>query len=211
VWFCSAAVGDGDNILFDGYHREPPNPLSSYLSAGGNLFLVGLTPVEAIRYFERPDLPPQLQQIPVVFARTLTDTTYLPHWAATHFGIARIDESIASTQGEPPGSPNRLRIAKAVVAGYPDLPFDPLTWPDGPNQRGFGYYDRTITPIIGAAEVIYRANTVTGPSIGVRRLRDPQAGGSTVYMGFHPYFVERPAFRQLVRAVLSSFGETLNP
>jgi hypothetical protein len=211
VWFCSAAVGDGDGILFDGYHKEPPNPLSSYLSAGGNLFVVGLTPVEGMRYFERPELPPQLQQIPVLFSRTLTDTTYLPHWAATHFGIARIDTTIAGTQGEPPGSPLRLRIAKAVVPGYPDLPFDPLTWPDGPNQRGFGYYDRSIQPIVGAAEVIYRANSVTGSSIGVRRLRDPQAGGSTVYLGFHPYFVERPAFQQLVRAVLTSFGETLKP
>jgi hypothetical protein len=210
VWFCSASVGDGDNILFDGYHRQPPNPLPSYVSAGGNLFVLGLSPVQGMRYFERADGGPTLQQIPVVFSRTLTDTTYLPHWAATHFGIARINQSIAITSQDPA---NRLRVAKAVVPGYPDLPFDPLTWPDGPNQRGFGYYDRDIVPITGAAEVIYRANAAdtTAPAIGVRRLKDPQAGGSTVYLGFHPYYVERPAFRQLVRAVLTSFGETLNP
>lgn len=210
VWLCSAAVGDGDNILFDGYHSSPPNPLSSYVSAGGNLFVLGVTPVQAMRYFERADGPPAVQQIPVLFSRTLTDTTYLPHWASTHFGIARINLSVGNTASQAEAG-NRLNVAKAVVAGYPDLPFDPLTWPDGPVQRGFGYYDRDVLPIAGAAEVIYRANTVDGPPIGVRRLRDPQTGGSTVYMGFHPYWVERPAFRQLVRAVLTSFGETLNP
>jgi hypothetical protein len=200
----------GDVILFESYHRQPPNPLSSYVSAGGNLFVLGLSPVELMRYFERQEGSPGLQNYPVIFSRTLTDTTLLPHWAATHFGIARISESVSNTSASS-AQANRLRVAKAMVPGYPDLPFDPLTWPDGPAQRGFGYYDRDIVPLAGAAEVIYRANAVDGPAIGVRRLNDPQAGGSTVYLGLHPYFVERPAFRDLVRAVLISFGETLNP
>jgi hypothetical protein len=210
VWICSAAMGDGDSVLFDGYHRVPPNPLSSYVSAGGNLLLLGVNPAEALRFFERPDADPALQQLPVVFSRTLTDTTYLPHWGVTHFGMARITDIIGATS-VPAEQANRLRVAKALVPGYPDLPFDPLTLPDGPSQRGFGFYDRGIEIHAGMAEAIYAANSVTGPVIGVRRLKDPQTGGSTVYLGLHPWFVERPAFRELVRQILVSFGETPNP
>jgi hypothetical protein len=32
-----------------------------------------------------------------------------------------------------------------------------------------------------------------------------------VYLGLHPYWVERPAFRDLVRAVLTDFGEVMTP
>jgi hypothetical protein len=96
---------------------------------------------------------------------------------------------------------------------YPDLPFDALTWPNGPVYRGFGYYDRGIhLRDLGAssAEVIYTAND-SNDAIGIRRLTTPGVNGNLVYLGFHPYFVERPAFRQLIRAVLTDFGEFPNP
>ena len=59
-------------------------------------------------------------------------------------------------------------------------------------------------------EVIYQAND-TNLAVGVRRLTSPGPNGNTVYLGLHPYFVERPAFRDLVRAVLTQFGEVMTP
>jgi hypothetical protein len=95
---------------------------------------------------------------------------------------------------------------------YPDLAFDPLTWPQGPVQRGFGFYDRGIVPMAVAhpAEVIYTAND-SNDAVAIRRLTEPGVNGNVVYVGFHPYFVDRPAFRQFIRAVLTDFGESPTP
>lgn len=214
VWFCSGT----DGLLFEKFHKTPPNPLASYVSAGGNLFVVGVSPVGLMRYFELEQGGTQQQTIPLDFTKSVTDTTFLPHWALTHFGIAKILKSINAV----PPTVERLAVARAMVPGYPDLPFDPLTWPNGPVVRGLGLYDSDVIPVSALpnpqsypeaanAEVIYRANTTGGVSLGVRHLEDPLNGGSTVYLGLHPYFIERPAFRQLIKAVLVSFGETPKP
>jgi hypothetical protein len=133
----------------------------------------------------------------------------LPHWAATTLGIDRISESIGNTDFS--ALEFRMSRAKSKVSGYPDLNFDPLTWPQGPIRRGFGFYDRGITPIPGSGtEVIYTFNDSNLP-VGVRRLTAPGVNGNTVLLALHPYFVERPAFRSLVRAVLTDFGEVMIP
>lgn len=205
VWIMSAAVNDGDVPVLLGYHATPPNPLPSYVASGGNMFLLGIQPAQALRYFERVEEPvPQIQNFPVVFQRTITDSTFSPHWGYTRFGIARINETIGNTNTGP--VTDRMQKARSVIAGYPDLVFDPLTWPEGPRLRGFGYYDRDIIPVTGVAEAIYKLND-TNLTVGVRRLTAPGPNGNTVYLGLHPYFVERPGFRELVRKVLGQFGE----
>ncbi|MGQ0722185.1 MAG: hypothetical protein ACT4PE_11540 [Candidatus Eiseniibacteriota bacterium] len=211
VWLLSGAVNDADAAVINSYHQDPPNPLPSYVASGGNLFLVGVQPSQALRYFERVEEPvPSLQNYPVVFSITLTDTTYAPHWMATHFGIARVNESIGNTNTGGLASV-RLARARSQVPEYPDLVFDPLTWPQGPSLRGFGYYDRDIVPMPNSGtEVIYTVND-TNLACGVRRLTTPGPNGNTVFVGLHPYWVERPAFRELVRAVLTQFGEVMTP
>jgi hypothetical protein len=217
-WFHSASVEDGDASILEGYHTNPPNVLPSYVSSGGNLFVCGIQPGNAVKYFEKKDGPPSLQTYPVIFQSTLTDTTVLPHWLATQFGIAKIEEGVRNT-GVASQAANRMRnVISTVRTGpnpYPDLVFDPLTWPNGPVQGGFGYYDRGIIPmdpslISPPAEVVYTVND-TGISVGIRRLIAPGINGNLVYLGFHPYFVDRPAFRELIRAVLTDFGEIPNP
>jgi hypothetical protein len=210
VWLVSGAVNDADAAVINSYHQNPPNPLPSYVASGGNLFLVGVQPSQALRYFERVEEgTPALQNYPVVFSITLTDTTYVPHWMATHFGIARISESVGNTNVAQTAF--RLARARSKVPEYPDLVFDPLTWPQGPSYRGFGYYDRDIVPMPNSGtEVIYTIND-TNLALGVRRLTTPGPNGNTVFVGLHPYWVERPAFRDLVRAVLTQFGEVMAP
>lgn len=209
VWLHSSSVFDGDPSVLQDFHTGTSNVLRSWNASGGNLLLCGIQPTQAMRYFQPVDgSPPILQQYPIVFEQTLNDTTLLPHWAAVQLGVARVNESFGNTFA-PQYAPFRMSVAtSAVVSGpnpYPDLPFDPLTWPDGPNQGGFGYHDRDIVPLSGA-EVAYTFND-TGLPAGVRRLTAPGVFGNCVFLGFHPYFVERPAFRALVQALMSDFGE----
>jgi hypothetical protein len=148
-----------------------------------------------------------------VFRNTLADPDLVPHWAATLLGIARIEETIGITQGESQAA-NRLRVARSRASGYPDLEFDPLTWPQGPVVRGFGFYDRGIVPLAGDpgypdAEVLYTFND-DERSIAIRRPSPDGPGihGNVVVLGFHPYFLDRPQARAMIRAVLRDFGET---
>ena len=130
------------------------------------------------------------------------------HWAATRLGVARVERTFGNTNTYPL-APDRLRLARSRIGGanpYPDLPFDPLTWPRGPERRGFGYYDRDLTPMPGA-EAIFDFNDTNLP-IAIRRLTSPGVNGNTMYLGFHPYFVGRPEFRTFLEAVLEDFGET---
>ena len=48
-------------------------------------------------------------------------------------------------------------------------------------------------------------------AIGVRRLTAPGINGNLVFLGFHPYFIERPLFRQLIQAIMTDFGEEPEP
>ena len=216
-WFVSTDNRAG-RCVFKQYHDAPPNPLPSYVASGGNLFVCGLSPVNATRYIDNTCTGQTLflNNEPVNFQSTLSDSCVADHWMATQFGIDSINTSISNTNADTQAQ-NRLRLCKSqLTAGpnpYPDLPFDPLTWPNGPVYRGFGYYDRGIQVLdLGAssAEVIYTAND-SNDAIGIRRLTSPGVNGNLVYLGFHPYFVERPAFRQLIRAVLTDFGEFPNP
>lgn len=208
-WFHSALAGDGDHSVLEGFHRGPfADPdrhvlLSSYLAAGGNLFLCGLQPVQAMRYFEVLGNP-QLQTLPVLFDRTLTDPTFAPHWAATRLGIGRIVSSIGGVVTPQ----TRLAVATSSWGEYPDLPFDPLRWPGGPTVGGFGFYDRDVRPLAGSgAEVAYTADA-TGIPVAIRRLTSPGVNGNVFFLALHPYFVLQPSFLQLVDAVMADFGET---
>jgi hypothetical protein len=212
-WFHSAEVGGQYSSSLQKYHQVPPNPLPSYVASGGNLFICGVQPVHALRYYEATDGTVQLvQNTPVDFGTTIADTSLVDHWMAAQFGISRILETWGDTNT---GSlaPKRVRTCTSQITTganpYPDLPFDPLSWPSGPILRGFGYYDRGIEllDVENPAEVIYTANE-SQDAIAIRRLTQPGVNGNVMYVGFHHYFVERPAFRQFIRAVLTDFGET---
>lgn len=214
-WFHSTDVRQGDSSILKRYHEDPPNPLPSYIASGGNFLLCGLQPSWALRYFENV-LTGEVtfqQNEPVSFQSSLTDTTLVDHWMATLFGIAVIQRSIGNTNPDPLAG-DRLRTAKSQITApnpYPDLPFDPLTWPRGAERRGFGFYDRGLLPLDTGvpgtlAQVVFTANT-SSDAIALRRLTEPGVESNVIYLGFHPYFVERPAFRQFVRAVLTDFGE----
>jgi hypothetical protein len=213
LWFCSTDSRSARSVLRK-YHDEPPNPLSSYVASGGNLFLCGVSPANATRYFENTCTGEVhlMPSVPIDFEATLADSCLADHWMATQFGIGRILENIGDTNEGPAALKRLRRCTSRVTSGtnpYPDLPFDPLTWPNGPVYRGFGFYDRGIEPIEGApspAEVIYTADD-SNEAIAIRRLTSPGIHGNVIYLGFHPYFVERPAFRDLLRAVLADFGE----
>ncbi|HMB70976.1 MAG TPA: hypothetical protein VKU85_16795, partial [bacterium] len=207
VWIHSSTPGFGDNSLLLDFHRIEGNRtlLPSYVNAGGNFILCGLQPSEAIRYFRRPGPPggnPVFSAYPLNLESPAIATA-VPHWMATGMGVASIESTVTNTDAYPS---LRLGTATSAIAGYPDLPFDPLTWPDGPRKRGFGFYDRGVQPVAGA-EVLYAADG-SGPPLAVRHLVAPGPNGNAIYLGIHPYFVERPAFRAFLAKALTDFGES---
>jgi hypothetical protein len=210
-WFHSADTADPSILRM--YHDTPPNVLPSYIASGGNLFLCGIQPMNAMRYFEGNDgMATFVQNTPVNFQATVPDTALVDHWLTTQFGIAQIEATVDVVDALDPSL--RVAIARSMITTgpnpYPDLAFDPLSWPNGPQYRGFALYDRGIIPVIRSdstqvSQPIYTASG--GPVIGVRKLTSPGPQGNTVYVGFHPYFVDKTAFRQLLHAVLADFGE----
>jgi hypothetical protein len=207
-WFMTSDIDAGDASVLNSYHVQPPNVLSSYVNADGNLFLCGVQPTNATRFFDDPTSSvPVEQNYPVIFSRTLTDTTFVPHWATTVLRIDRVEETVPSTLNAT-GEDAAKRLSRAVshVEGFPDLEFDPLTWPQGPLERGCGLYDRGVIPM-SDAQTLYTANEASGPPIALRKHVRPGVAGNVVYLGFHPYFFHRPQVRELIRAVLDDFGE----
>ena len=210
LWFHTADLDGGAPSALHDFHAEVRNPLVGYVRSGGNLFLCGIQPGNALRYFVHRDTTtaPDQQFHPIEFFRTVDDSAYVPHWAFTDLGISVIGSTIGDTQ---PGAQAHRRLHRAtsqVIAGpnpYPDLAFDPLTFPNGPNQGGFGHYDLGLETTPGT-EVLYTANDSTA-AIAVRRLTSPAEGGNVVFCGFHPYFLQDPGVRALFRAVLTDFGE----
>ncbi|GJM44032.1 MAG: hypothetical protein DHS20C21_08740 [Gemmatimonadota bacterium] len=222
-WFHStSAPSGGDNSVLRSYHRTPPNVLPSYVSSGGNLFIAGISPLEAFRFAEQTDGIVDetiFQRDPVRFTDTLADTGLVTHWMVSHFGIGSIDGIVDKTALEATPSLRFTTAKSHVVTGpnpYPDLHFDPLSWPLGTQTRGFGFYDRGVRPYfttvpggttqVAQSEVIYSRNN-TGEPVAVRRFDVPPDTGKLLYAGFHPYFLEKEGYREFLRAVLADFGE----
>jgi hypothetical protein len=58
------------------------------------------------------------------------------------------------------------------------------------------------------AETLYTANDANIPIAIRKRSPDgPGINGNVVVVGFHPYFMDQPAAKALIRAVLEDFGE----
>jgi hypothetical protein len=216
-WLHSSDLYNNDSCVLVDYHRPRHNSLQtvlfnvlpSYIESGGNLLLCGIQPVNALKFIEDLDEGPQLvNQFPVDFCRTLSDTTLIAHWASTELGICRIEDSITQSLDLPV-----LSLASSQVRGganpYPDLPFDPLSIPNGAKQGGFRYFDTGIEPT-SEAEVIY-TDASTGAAVAIRKLTAPGTNGNTIYLGFHPYFIQKSAFREFLQAALADFGESPVP
>jgi hypothetical protein len=216
-WMHSASPQNNDNSVLLHLHQPRsgspytviPNFLPSYIRSGGNLLLCGIQPVNALRYFEDFEEGQELVlEFPIDFCSTLDDPGLVPHWAATDLGVCGIEKSIHQADDQPV-----LSLAKSqITAGsnpYPDLPFDPNSIPNGKIQGGFRYFDTGIEPA-GDAEVIY-TDANSGDAVGIRKLVAPGVNGNTIFLGFHPYFIEKNAFRQFLRRALKDFGEARSP
>ena len=212
-WLHSAAPEYFDSSILLNFHQRMSNSeqsvqfnfLSSYIRSGGNLLLCGIQPVMAMRWFDDINEGPQEQlEFPVEFCSTLDDPNLVPHWAPASLGICSIQNSISQVPGHPV-----LSLASSQITGgphpYPDLPFDPLSIPNGMIEGGFRHFDTGIEPT-SDAEVIYK-DDATGEAVGIRKLTSPGVNGNTIYLGFHPYFIEKSAFRKFLRAALADFGE----
>ena len=209
-WFHGSDVGAWAPSVLETYHLAGANSLQSYSAAGGNLFVAGIRPSEALRWFQAAgDGHRSRVDYPVAFDSTLDDPTWLPHWAAARLPIAEVNRSVGGSRTDHAELP-RIRIATSTVTAganpYPDLPWDPSRWSGA--TRGFGYFDYDLRPQNG--EVIYELNA-TGTALGVQRLVSPGVLGNAVFLGFHPYFVDETEFGGLVRAVLVNFGEPTEP
>ena len=216
-WLHSAASHLLDPSILLNFHRRMPaseqtvkfNFLPSYIRSGGNLLLCGIQPVQAMRYFDEIEGGPTIQlDFPIDFCSTLNDPSFVPHWAPASLGICSIENSISQEPGNPV-----LSLASSQITGgphpYPDLPFDPLSIPNGMIEGGFRYFDIGIEPT-SDAEVIYK-DAATGEAVGIRKLVAPGLNGNTIYLGFHPYFIQKSAFRSFLRAALADFGERSFP
>jgi hypothetical protein len=215
-WF-HGGDADADDSILRTLHADPPNPLPSYIASGGNFFLCGVRPSAALAFVENVDQDEPVQlEYPLLFRNTIDDPQFAPHWAATLLGIARVEESRSNTNVDPMSL--RLREARPRIDNstrefpYPLLRFDPTRWPGGTRVRGFGFYDRGIEPLRGDprffnAETLYTANDTNIPVAIRKRAADGGIHGNVVYVGFHPYFIDQPAAKALIRAALKDFGE----
>lgn len=215
VWLHSASLLSGDPSVLRNYHTTHPNPLPSYVASGGNVMLCGLWPSRAMAYVQSVDgSVGAMGNPPFDFGATLGDADVVSHWLAGIVGVDLVAQSHGNTY-PPSQAGNRLALCRSQITGgpnaYPDLAFDPATWPDGATQAGFGYYDRGVKPLAAAGtEVIYTAND-SSDAIAVRHLTSPGTNGNVVYLGFHPYFLDRTAFTMFAQAALADFGETPTP
>jgi hypothetical protein len=203
-WFHSADVFNNDaSVLLEwnssgsGWHL-----LSSYVRSGGNLFLCGIQPLNALRWIDGFELDqPQFVLEPVSFEDTLTDPELFPHWVAADLRTAVVESTVPLGQSSP-----LVAAAESRISAYPDLEFDPLTLP---GLDGFPYYDAGILPRAGA-EVAY-TDSKTKRSLGIRRLSDGGSNGSVMYLGIHPWFVTKSPFRALIQTVIEDFESAGRP
>jgi hypothetical protein len=203
IWVLTAdSVWDDPSALRTmQWTTDPPSDLPAYLRVGGHLLLAGVRPHDALRYFQRPNGTIVEMTDPVDFAATLGSSEWAPHWLAAQGGVGLVRES---REAFIPELDDRLRVARAVRAGYPDLPFDPLSWPNGPQTRGAGFFDVGIETVPGAAEPLYRLND-TDDGIGTIAW-GPDGHARVVYLGFHPCFVDHASFGAFLQAALADFG-----
>lgn len=214
-WFHSSDAFELDPSILLGYHTDPPNVLPSYVSSGGNLFLCGIQPLNAMRFREfNNGTIEYMDNAPFRFFQSLQDTSQVDHWIVTTFGIDQVDGTVGGQDAA--GNPNLYvrELTSQVRTGpnpYPDLEFDPLSWPQGPTVPGFAYYDYGLHPRLlpdstFACEPIYTIGN-TNTVVATRKLTEPGPAGNVIYCGFHPYFVHKAPFKDLVQAVLVDFGE----
>ncbi|MEZ5064535.1 MAG: hypothetical protein R3B81_07340 [bacterium] len=206
VWVHGASAFDGDSsTLRHTVSTIAPDLslLASWRQAGGNLVICGVNPTDALRYLARPDCGADYAlNDPIDFAATLDSPDYIPHLAATQLAWGSTEQVVRNTVSSPT---LQLAVARSQRPGWPDLPFDPSTVPNGSSVQGFGYYDRGISPL-APAEVVYTADD-TGSPIAIAQLAGPGRHGSTVVLGFHPFFVDPTAAGALFDVMLDSFGE----
>lgn len=211
VWVHSAIAGTGgDPSVLQSLHAGEPNVLAAWLAAGGKLVLCGLMPSVACAWGEDWWMDPVRQTAwPYVFGPPEPPGSGLAHWAGVHAGIGEVARFVYNTNVGQDAQRRLARATSRITSGpnpYSDLPFDPLTWPQGTVRRGFGFYDLGLEVVPGSgAEVIYTANG-SDDAVAVRRLAPAGGPGSVIWLGLHPYFVERPAFRAFLRAALADFG-----
>ena len=174
-----------------------------YVESGGNLLLCGIQPAEALRWAGEPDGDRRRLREPLEFGATLEDARTLPHWLASVAGIDVVEETVDRRKsGRRP-----MHVARATVAGYPDLPASPRT---SRTKPAVGLYDLGILGVAGlGVETLYTADD-TGDAVGVRRAADTSRG-AVVYLGFHPYFFEEDAVKAALSRTLEDFGETHAP
>jgi hypothetical protein len=206
VWLHSSLPDDGDSsVLRDLFSVDPATRslLTTWHEAGGNLVLCGLNPTSGLRFFTSADgCDATYQSAPYVFGFTLSDPDLVPHFAASRLAIDRIDAPHGNTVLDPA---NRLTIARSAIPWLPDLEFDPASMPNGPTLGGFGFWDGGVTPR-GDAVVAYTAND-SADALATLLYRGPGRQGNALYLGLHPWFIDRPQMAEMFGAVLDAFGE----
>jgi hypothetical protein len=202
VWLVTATDED-QTVLGSAMAGNGFSPLlASWSQAGGNLILCGTQPSGALRFFRQPCGVAQWQPLPIHFDQT-DAAPWVRHFSLDGLGLQEIGGTVLSdfTDDWPP-----LATAAAAPASFPDLHFDPLKWYNGTVVGGFGCYDGDLVPY-GTAEALYRLND-TGRPIGLADFRGKGRRGSSVFLGFHPYFVNDVEAAALFDRILSRFGET---
>ncbi|GJM45243.1 MAG: hypothetical protein DHS20C21_20850 [Gemmatimonadota bacterium] len=213
IWFLGtdSSFGAEASVLRTALYQDPAFllTLASWHAAGGNLVLSGFWPSHAMAAFRdsRNCTAAYREGYPLVFSQTEEHPTQLRHFALDGFGLAAVGGSVGGFVHHPPEREEFVPMPGATsrVPGYPDLRFDPLRWPQGTQTRGFGFYDVDLVPTDDAM-VLYDRKGGENP-VAVARLNGPGRTGSSVYLGFHPHFVDMGDATALFDRILSDFGE----
>ncbi|MBZ0267542.1 hypothetical protein K8I85_05260 [bacterium] len=201
IWLVTA--GDQDpTVLGDAMIGYPfSSLLESWRRSGGNLILCGTQPSGALRYFRHSCSSVDWASFPIRFDQT-ESPDYVRHFALDGLGLKEIGGTVLNAfNGEWPP----LAAAAAERPHFPDLHFDPLKWPNGTATGGFGCYDGDLVPY-GSADVLYTLNETERP-IALADFRGRGRRGSSVFLAFHPYYMNAAEAGALFDVVLSRVGE----
>jgi len=192
-----------ETVLGTAMQGDPFYPLlSSWQQAGGNLVLCGVQPSNALRFFLKVCGADFAGPFPISFGVTETTPGYIRHFALDGLGLDQIGETV---RNQFPAGIEPLARAVPQMPLFPELDFDPLRWQNGQTIGGFGCFDVDLVPY-GNAEVLYTLND-TGRTIAVANLKGRGRNGSSVFLGFHPYFMNDFNAAAFFDVVLSEFGE----